>query len=275
MVHNNNLLLVAIALLLAGCGHEDARPQSIPTESLSVRKEIEAIPTWISSGNTASDRMIRLCDRIVKFPPDKRDEAIDAIKKAILSFKLPNDSYRERMSSQDSYWKAAASFTDYFCERIEDREGLWLFKCQVLNSFGKEMDLFRTNTFLNANPPRMGINLTWRSYQENLHESLFYAVRDGFEEHHFVSYFYSLPGYKQEVWLERLRKVARRDVIIWTPNIRVMPYYKRDSSLFGDDSVDFCEDGTPIRRRRKPKVRSRNFPGHTNVTQQTQGGSGP
>ena len=257
---NNNLFLIVFALLLVGCGRDETCPESLSSDALFIRGEIEAIPTWIASGLEANDRMIRLCDRMMLLPPDERNEAIHATEKAIQDFKLPTCSYADRFSAFDSWWRAMASFADFFCTRIDEKEELWRFKCQMLNHFGEEMDLFRTNTFLTANPPRMGIGLSWRSYQECLHSHLFYAVRDGFENGYFVPYYFSLPKHEQEQWLARLRKVARREVVILEPNDKdssqKMPRYKRDSTLFGDDSIDYLEDGTPVRRRRRDNARS-------------------
>ena len=253
---NNKMLMVAFALLLVGCGSNELR-----SEYLSIRKEIEAIPTWIASGLEANDRMIRLCGRMLMLPPDKRNEAIQATEKAIQDFKLPTFSYAERFSALDSWWRATASFADFFGTRIDEKEELWRFKCHLLNRFGEELDLFRTNTFLNANPPRMGIGLSWRSYQECLHSHLFYAIRDGCENGYFVPYYFSLPKSEQEQWLARLRKVARREVVILEPNDKdssqKMPRYKRDSTLFVDDSVDYLEDGTRLKCRKLPNARFR------------------
>lgn len=256
---NNNLFLIVFALLLAGYGCDETCPESLSADALFVRKEIESVSTWIASGLEANDRMMRLCDRMLMLPPDKRNEAIHAAEKAIQDFKLPNSSYAERFSALDSRWRATASFVNFFCTRIDEKEELWRFKCQMLNPFCEEMDLFRTNTFLTANPPRMGIGLSWRSYQECLHSHLFRAVRDGFENGYFVPYYFSLPKSEQEQWLARLRKVARREVVILEPNDKdssqKMPRYKRDHTLFVDDSVDYLEDGTRLKCRKVPNAR--------------------
>ena len=257
---NRMIVSLAAGVLLAGCGCDETCQESLSPDELFIRGEIEAIPTWIVSGLEANDRMIRLCDRMLMLPPDKRNEAIHATEKAIQDFKLPTCSYAQRLSALDSWWRATASFADFFCTRIDEKEELWRFKCQMLNPFCQELDLFRTNTFLTANPPRMGIGLSsWRAYQECLHSHLFYAVRDGFEDGHFVPYYFSLPKPEREQWLARLRKVARREVVILEPNDKdrsqKMPRYKYDPSLFGDDAVDYLEDGTPLKRRKVPNAR--------------------
>ena len=225
--------LLTLAVVTAGCRNDERVISKILADKFKdLPARTEERLREVSEGK---EEICKLFDRL---PPNRKRDFIATLTTCFRRLEFDGRSYTTRGSALSDYIHIAFELTDHFRLAGGVQEDAWRFRLDALDRVNEEIRRCESEPAgglrgMNEIDPSM----SKQQYLEYLKVIRWEFIWTGFEMSPFSLYFKSLPPKEKTEWENRLRDVAKKELLICNsnnPSVKI-PFgiYTEDSGIYG------------------------------------------
>ena len=212
--------MLVLGFLLSGCSSERDE------EAYVLERCLSSVSFDPQKNQNAFDTE---CDEIVSafiaLKAPSRKAVLKTFGKRLRALPLDERSYPTRVRALSLYGSFIIQLTERLGNVPELASSAWLIRLEAIGRINDEIAICEHEPqggSPGGTSTMFGPLMTRRQYKRHLKSLRFELIRDGFEFGRFTGYFHSCSLAEQQKWLLRLEEVARRKVVIWSPDTPFM-----------------------------------------------------